>query len=237
MANKFTHISGRAPDRSVTRARRNAMGLCRDCGGMRDTQSSRCGTCRTKHSEQMRNLAIKYKDEVYSAYGGYKCSSCGDTHAHFLTIDHVTGGGKQHVRELGGAGIKLYSDIRKSGFPTGAYQILCYNCNMKKSVKAGGSKKAAYRREIKRTVMLHYGNACSCCGIADSDILCVDHVSGGGQKHRLEISRGRTMSGASHATYIWLLKNNLPDGFRILCHNCNNGSHLNGGRCPHGSDR
>jgi hypothetical protein len=34
-----------------------------------------------------------------------------------------------------------------------------------------------------------------------------------------------------------LRKNGFPEGFQVLCANCNIGRHINGGICPHESNR
>lgn len=58
----------------------------------------------------------------------------------------------------------------------------------------------------------------------------IDHVNGGGNAHR------RSIGGTTACTvrfYRWLEVNNYPEGFQVLCHNCNFAkSH---GGCPHGS--
>lgn len=33
--------------------------------------------------------------------------------------------------------------------------------------------------------------------------------------------------------YRWLKDQGFPEGFRVLCHNCNQGRESNGGICPH----
>lgn len=53
--------------------------------------------------------------------------------------------------------------------------------------------------------------------------LCIDHIDGGGNKHRAEIKGD---------FYRWLIDNNFPPGFQTLCHNCNMAKGLYG-RCPH----
>ena len=33
--------------------------------------------------------------------------------------------------------------------------------------------------------------------------------------------------------YSWLIRNNYPEGFQVLCYNCNLGKAHNNGICPH----
>jgi hypothetical protein len=68
------------------------------------------------------------------------------------------------------------------------------------------------------------GIQCSCCGEKEIRFLCIDHVNGGGTKHRESIGRSNT--------YMWLKKNNYPKGFQVLCANCNMAKRENG-ICPH----
>ena len=85
--------------------------------------------------------------------------------------------------------------------------------------------------ELKTTVYNHYSNSnphCMCpgCCVDNVRVLCLDHINGGGTKHRKEVSR-------SNASYWrWFIKNNFPDGYRILCHNCNH-SYAVYGECLH----
>ena len=52
---------------------------------------------------------------------------------------------------------------------------------------------------------------CAKCGFSDTRALSFDHINGGGRKHRKEVG-GRI--------WYWLIKNNYPDGYQILCMNC-----------------
>jgi hypothetical protein len=85
-----------------------------------------------------------------------------------------------------------------------------------------------WRRNKKITVIEHYGNKCACCGETNIVFLCIDHVNGGGNKHRKTL--GDWGVGANF--YRWLINNNFPDGFRVLCHNCNF-AYGEFGKCPH----
>jgi len=92
------------------------------------------------------------------------------------------------------------------------------------SQKVGRRRRtAAYRKRV----IDHYGGVCACCGEDKLEFLCMDHVNGGGNEHRREL---KTRGG--NAIYRWLVKNNCPDDFRVLCHNCNFalGAY---GYCPH----
>lgn len=80
--------------------------------------------------------------------------------------------------------------------------------------------------EVRKKVLTYYGGnppRCACCGETQDEFLTIDHISGGGTKHRKRIRR---------PFYRWLLENNFPEGYRVLCMNCN---HSLGqyGYCPH----
>lgn len=78
----------------------------------------------------------------------------------------------------------------------------------------------------KKICFAHYGNICECCAETEEMFLSIDHVNNDGAEHRKNEVKGNDI-------YAWLIKNNFPDGFRLLCHNCNMGRHRNGGICPH----
>ena len=75
-----------------------------------------------------------------------------------------------------------------------------------------------------------YGTECACCGEDREPFLCIDHIGGGGAKHRREIGVGGSWF------YLWLRRNDYPDGYRALCHNCNMALGLYG-ECPHEAER
>lgn len=76
-----------------------------------------------------------------------------------------------------------------------------------------------YGEKLRQQVLEHYSNGtpkCACCGIDDILVLCVDHINGGGNKHRKQLHKS---SGTSFCN--WLIRQGYPEGFQVLCHNCN----------------
>ena len=66
--------------------------------------------------------------------------------------------------------------------------------------------------------MMYYSSGipiCRRCGAQDMDVLCIDHIEGGGTKHRRLVGS----SGAEFA--FWLIKQGFPEGYQVLCANCN----------------
>ena len=84
-----------------------------------------------------------------------------------------------------------------------------------------------YRLNIKVEVIAHYGGKCACCGEAELSVLCIDHINGGGNKHRKEIGVG-----SGYRFHRWLRDQGYPEGFQVLCANCNLSKHLLGA-CHH----
>lgn len=97
--------------------------------------------------------------------------------------------------------------------------------NVKKYKSQQREYRNAKRLEIRNAVLLHYGSRCDCCHEPQPLFLTIDHIGGNGWEHRRQI--GKT------DMWIWLHHNDYPDGFRILCFNCNAGRYRNGGVCPH----
>ena len=86
-----------------------------------------------------------------------------------------------------------------------------------------------WRKNLRLKVLDHYSKgemACACCGESNTEFLCIDHLHGGGGRHRKEIGLG------GYAIYVWLRKNGYPEGFRVLCFNCNYAV-IGGKECPH----
>jgi len=91
--------------------------------------------------------------------------------------------------------------------------------------KYNQSQREEYHQLINE-VIDGYGGKCKCCGETRKEYLTIDHKNGNGRKHRKEI--GVTGSGF----YRWLKENNYPEGFQILCFNCNCGKGSYS-VCPH----
>lgn len=95
------------------------------------------------------------------------------------------------------------------------------------------------RAADKATVITAYGGKCSCCGESEPMFLVIDHVNDDGAEHREAIGHGRTTDGrrkvgSGSIIYAWLVKHCFPDGFQLLCANCNMAKQSGG--CPHQKD-
>ena len=69
---------------------------------------------------------------------------------------------------------------------------------------------------------------CACCGEKHLEFLSIDHINGGGAEHRRQLKEA--------TIYRWLKRNGYPEGYRVLCHNCNQAlGHY--GYCPHQKEK
>ena len=118
-----------------------------------------------------------------------------------------------------------------------AYQKRLYDKNpekFRKSAKARMEKRKPERLARKKRVFSIYSKrlsnskipCCACCGENFShEFLAIDHISG-------RKIHGHKAGFGGDQLYRWLQKNNYPDGFQVLCHNCNSAKG-EFGKCPH----
>lgn len=95
------------------------------------------------------------------------------------------------------------------------------------------------RQKLKQEVFTYYCDglapACRCCGQVGLIFLTIDHIDNTGNTHRRELAAnilGDKLP-AGNTFYVWLRRNNFPDGYQVLCWNCNAAKGFNGGICPH----
>lgn len=104
-------------------------------------------------------------------------------------------------------------------------QAYCRVCN------GARTKRQHDARRLK--ALQHYSGAdvpfCACCGESQVEFLALDHINGGGARHR----RGG-QSASSIA--LWVQRHGFPPGFQVLCHNCNLAKGFYG-VCPHQHQR
>ena len=84
-----------------------------------------------------------------------------------------------------------------------------------------------YYRLRHEAIRRYGGYKCACCGETEPAFLTLDHMDNGGAQHR------RRLKQMKRSLFVWLRDNGYPPGFRVLCINCNQGRHRNGGVCPH----
>lgn len=80
-------------------------------------------------------------------------------------------------------------------------------------------------RDRDKVYQAYGGYKCNCCGETEKSFLTIDHVNNDGAEHR--------RNEKTNYIYRWLINNNFPSGFQILCMNCQWGKLRNEGICPH----
>lgn len=94
-------------------------------------------------------------------------------------------------------------------------------------------KRKLREAQLKEEVLTYYSKdqilGCSCqgCKIQNLKFLTIDHINGGGCKHREEIKNQ-----GGHKFYLWLKQQKYPKGYQTLCFNCNSAKGAFG-ICPH----
>lgn len=104
---------------------------------------------------------------------------------------------------------------------------------LKKNRDRYGRKRETYlaaekarRWNLRLAIVAAYGGKCVCCGENRPEFMTVDHINGGGSKHRKQL-------GSSLNFFRFLAREGYPkDAYRLLCYNCNL-SRGALGYCPH----
>lgn len=117
------------------------------------------------------------------------------------------------------------------------YSQWCRGCS-KAAVKVATNKRKdsgllsygqVETRKLRVQVLTFYSVSdkpqCECCGETRIEFLALDHKNGGGNRHRKSL-------GGNQMVYREVRRLGFPDGYRVLCHNCNTSlGHY--GYCPH----
>jgi len=132
---------------------------------------------------------------------------------------------------------KPTTEFYKRGGSSPGFHYMCKRC-MKKYYREKWKNRTKQERATKRKqfrkwydvlrnkIIKEYGGVCVCCGEEHIEFLSIDHIGGGGTKHRKVLGGGTSF-------FLWLKENDFPkDNYRLLCMNCNwaRGRY---GYCPH----
>lgn len=110
--------------------------------------------------------------------------------------------------------------------PSGKNTVYCKEC-----LGVYAAKNRERLRNQKLEAFEQYGGCrCACCGETNEVFLNIDHIDGGGAKHRRQ-----GIFGGNHLVR-YLKRNNWPKGYQVLCFNCNYGKYRFG-VCPHEKPR
>ena len=128
---------------------------------------------------------------------GHKCNRCGEK----ITAKNIAKTSIEH---------RMYT---------------CRECT--NELVANRGTRIKYNRKLKKDIVEGYGGKCVCCGETAVEFLSIDHINGGGKKHREELG------GSANRIYVRLRQQDYPKKkYRLLCMNCNTSlGHY--GYCPH----
>ena len=156
----------------------------------------------------------------------------------FEAVNLVRGWRRWECRECVKRRTKLWADESRERLRAHAQQwYAAHREEIKSKVKRWAKDNPDRRRH---NVLAHYyrlqysalqaygGPKCACCGETEPLFLTIDHVRSDGAAHRRAIG---SLGGARF--YKWLRDREWPEGFQVLCMNCNHGRHRNKGICPH----
>jgi hypothetical protein len=136
--------------------------------------------------EESKKWAQKCRLLVLDHYsnGTMTCAICGEDNINFLTIDHINGGGRRHLREIRAGSIAqwLSTQYRKTGEWPQGFQVLCANCNSIKSFEENGYTSRNWTSKFRSKICKTLGGRCVICGFEDDRALNIDHANGGGKK-------------------------------------------------------
>jgi hypothetical protein len=164
--------------------------------------------------------------EYGKTYKSKRCTKCKKTRrAKFFTADtkHKDGLSSDCVKCRVAYNDKLKIKFEKLGLcvwcgknPARSNRKTCENCETSRRLTSQFRKLQVFE--------FYGGVICKCCGEQDFEFLTIDHINGGGFQHNKERK--------GYNIYQWLIKKNFPEGFQVLCWNCNCGKR-NYAICPH----
>ncbi len=94
----------------------------------------------------------------------------------------------------------------------------------KKNREKVRAKQREYYDNARREALEAYGGKpakCGQCGESYLECLQIDHIENDGNIHRKQIEEEYGYKLGGNQILMWLKKNNYPEGFQILCANCN----------------
>lgn len=190
--------------------KRKERGQCLACRVKVEDGKLKCAVCREKLAENHRNRKKRRREEGL-------CLTCGITKTNSESycrkcLDRANAWAKRRSEQWRSEGLCL-----ECGRERMLGLMHCVKCV---------ERKRTSNRALKDRVFEKYGGyVCACCGEKERLFLQIDHINNDGNKHRKKIGH--------HNFYLWLEQNNYPEGYQILCANCNWGKMLNKGICPH----
>lgn len=227
--------------REIYRSRK-AAGMCVQCGKWPPVEGKlSCDTCTTSHKVYAKTSGTKLR-KARQAAG--VCLDCGGSLGESpfvicLSCNEQEKTKSARLREAWRQKRKENNLCRGCGGPLeNGPHVQCSLCREEKRIYRDQSdwwakeqpKQQQRQQILKREVFDAYGGcSCACCGEAHIEFLSIDHVNGGGEQHR---AVGSVHRYTGTGLYRWLKRHEYPEGYRVLCMNCN----FSLGRfkyCPH----
>lgn len=181
----------------------------------------------------IRVKVVRVKVISHYSSGEFKCGCCGLNGIDFLTIDHDLNNGKDDRKKYG-SGHSFYVHLIKKNFPANL-SVKCMSCNISREDNGVCFHKgktslvlSSSWEELRNKVIGYYSKGkfvCACCGECERSVLQIDHPNNDGYAHRAKIGVSKL--------YQWLVNNNFPIGFEVLCASCNFSKFLGKGVCAH----
>ena len=198
--------------RHAREQRRLAKGLCQRCGKQEhEKEKKHCSFCLEYQAARMSTMWKRREDAGL-------CTKCGKNPPQ-KKRKWCVGCRSSKQREKRLARNKGACSGCGSNIPEPGYKC-CQRCL---------DTQTRYRKRIRNEALEAYGGPiCSCCGETEPLFLAINHIEDGGNEHRRRVGKGGSLQFLQ-----WLRKENYPDGFQILCQNCNWGKHVNENVCPH----
>lgn len=207
------------------RQRKINASLCTNCGKFAPVGSSRlCRICKEKASEYCHNshIARYSKRKKNNQCIVCSCNISADSVSCRNCLD------KQSERQRIIRDRNIYDNlcVQCGGSIGSLTGKRCQICIDKRNEWYQGSttqaKDKKRRDDHRAAVIEHYGGKCVECNESNPLCLAIDHMNNDGNTHRKKINKyGSTFCQ-------WLVYNNFPEDFQILCHNCNMKKHLQG---------
>ena len=106
---------------------------CEDCLSKKSKKTSEFSK---KNRVKINQYNLRLKHEVIKKYGN-RCNRCGETQIHFLTIDHINNDGNIERESIKNYNtLSFYLKLKREELRNDI-QILCFNCNLGKSINFG----------------------------------------------------------------------------------------------------
>lgn len=208
---------------------------CVGCDIAINGNNLRCHNCKVKHANKLRALGRKaigkrmrqcpdcQADHRSPGYCGDRCKDCHNENAKKYNLAYY----ERHPDKVIARSTKWAKNNQRH---VKAYQKQWFETHREKQqqyAKVGGNKAKA---KVRSQLIAAYGSKCAClkCPETRTEFLTVDHVNGGGTKHRksLGIQPG-------YAFYCWLRRQGFPKKkYQLLCFNCNCAKR-DYAKCPH----